>query len=126
MSFLTVQILQGIVERQQPNCRAFLDQGAAECILERCSSVQLKDGTVVPLTPSSREFIMASVDTMASKGLRVLACAFKTELGVFQDYDGSSHPSHQMLLEPENYFNIESQLTFVALSGLQVSQHDEQ
>ncbi|KAG6555237.1 hypothetical protein Mapa_003278 [Marchantia paleacea] len=114
---MSVLVNENLGEKGRKN--KLLVKGAAECVLERCSSVQLKDGTVVPLTPSSREFIMASVDTMASKGLRVLACAFKTELGVFEDYDGPSHPSHQMLLEPENYFNIETQLTFVALSGLQ-------
>ncbi|KAL3676762.1 hypothetical protein R1sor_026710 [Riccia sorocarpa] len=48
-----------------------LVKGAAEFLLERCSSVQLKDGTVVPLSPRCRELIMAAnVDAMARKGLR--------------------------------------------------------
>ncbi|KAL2641799.1 hypothetical protein R1flu_009386 [Riccia fluitans] len=96
-----------------------LVKGAAEFLLERCSSVQLKDGTIVPLSPRSRDVIMASVDAMARKGLRVLGCAFKTELGVLGDYHGVAHPSHQILLDVENYYNIESQLTFTALAGLQ-------
>ncbi|KAL3678039.1 hypothetical protein R1sor_020995 [Riccia sorocarpa] len=96
-----------------------LVKGAAEFLLERCSSVQLKDGTVVPLSPRCRELIMANVDAMARKGLRILGCAFTTELGVLDDYNGATHPSHEVLLDVENYYNIESQLTFTALAGLQ-------
>lgn len=95
-------------------------QGAAECVLERCSAVQLKDGSVVPLTPSFRENIIGSVEAMACKGLRVLACAFKSDLENLADYTGPKHPAHGMLINAENYSSIESQLTFVGLAGLQV------
>jgi Ca2+-transporting ATPase len=95
-------------------------QGAAECVLERCSSVQLRDGSVVPLNASFREKIMVSVEKLACQGLRVLACAFKTDLGTLSNYTGPKHPAHQSLVASENYSAIESELTFVGLAGLQV------
>jgi len=58
---------------------------------------------------------------MACQGLRVLACAFKTDLGTFSDYDGLQHPAHQALINADIYSSIESELTFVGLCGLQVS-----
>jgi Ca2+-transporting ATPase len=96
-----------------------LVKGAAECVLERCSSVQLRDGSVVPLNASFREKIMVSVEKLACQGLRVLACAFKTDLGTLSNYTGPKHPAHQSLVASENYSAIESELTFVGLAGLQ-------
>lgn len=82
--------------------------------------MQLKDSTIVPLTPSFRQGIMSSVEGMACQGLRVLACAFKTDLGTLSDYNGPNHPGHQTLINADNYSSIESGLTFVGLGGLQV------
>ncbi|CAK9231707.1 unnamed protein product [Sphagnum troendelagicum] len=105
------------VDGQRSN--KLLVKGAAECVLERCSSVQLRDGSVVPLNASFREKIMASVEKLACQGLRVLACAFKTDLGTLSNYTGPNHPAHQSLVASENYSAIESELTFVGLAGLQ-------
>lgn len=96
-----------------------LVKGAAEFVLERCTSVMMKDGSIVPLTPSFREEIIARINLMASKSLRVLACAYKTGLGSLNDYTGPEHHAHQLLLNTESYATIESQLTFVGLVGMQ-------
>ncbi|KAJ7535384.1 hypothetical protein O6H91_12G030800 [Diphasiastrum complanatum] len=96
-----------------------LVKGAAEFVLERCTTVQLSDGSITPLTPSFRETITQSVTAMASRSLRVLAYAFKIELGSLADYIGPEHHLHDLLVNPENYSTIESQLTFVGLTGLQ-------
>ena len=82
--------------------------------------MQLKDGTIVPLTPRFRQGIMSSVEGMACQGLRVLACAFKSDLGTLSDYNGPNHPGHQTLINADNYSSIESGATFVGLGGLQV------
>eukprot|EP00250_Pteridium_aquilinum_P009828 c18964_g1_i1 orf=764-3508(+) len=96
-----------------------LVKGAAEFVLERCTSFMLKDGSAVPLQPNIREEIIATINLMASKGLRVLACACKTGLESLDDYTGPEHSAHHLLLNTENYATIESQLTFVGLVGMQ-------
>ncbi|XP_024541081.1 calcium-transporting ATPase 2, endoplasmic reticulum-type isoform X2 [Selaginella moellendorffii] len=106
-----------IVKEDEGN--SLLVKGAAEFVLERCTSVQLKDGSVVPLTPSFRENIISCINAMTSKGLRVLALASKSDLGPLSDYTGPDHPAQNILVKPESYVLVESQLTFVGLAGLQ-------
>ncbi|KAI5079779.1 hypothetical protein GOP47_0005258 [Adiantum capillus-veneris] len=96
-----------------------LVKGAAEFVLERCASVMLKDGSIVPLVPNLREEIMATINLLAKMGLRVLACAWKQDLGPLDEYTGPDHPAHQLLMNTENYATIESQLTFLGLAGMQ-------
>ena len=79
-----------------------------------------QDGSIVPLTTRYREEILTNMNLLASKGLRVLACAYKTGLGSLDDYTGPLHPQHKMLLNAESYPTIESELTFVGLVGMQV------
>ncbi|CAI5508043.1 unnamed protein product [Closterium sp. Naga37s-1] len=57
-----------------------LVKGAAECVLTRCSSLQLPSGAIVPLNPSARARLIHSIAAMASQGLRVLAFAFRDHL----------------------------------------------
>ena len=79
-----------------------------------------QDGSIVSLTTRYREEILTNINLLASKGLRVLACAYKTGLGSLDDYTGPLHPQHKMLLNAESYATIESELTFVGLVGMQV------
>ena len=44
--------------------------------------------------------------------MRVLACAYKTGLGSLDDYTGSLHPQHKMLMNAESYATIESEMVF--------------
>ncbi|CAI7849255.1 unnamed protein product [Closterium sp. NIES-54] len=57
-----------------------LVKGAAECVLGRCSSLQLPSGIIVPLSPSAHTRLNHSIAAMASQGLRVLAFAFRDHL----------------------------------------------
>eukprot|EP00249_Psilotum_nudum_P019121 c27109_g1_i2 orf=105-3572(+) len=95
-----------------------LVKGAAEFVLERCTNAQLKDGSVISLTPSLRESIMASINSLTVQSLRVLAFAYKMDLASLSSYTGPEHPAHQLLLNPDNYATIENQMTFVGLAGL--------
>lgn len=99
--------------------KKLLVKGAAEFVLERCANVMLEDGFIVPLLPNLREEIIATINVLAGKGLRVLACACKQDLEILDDYSGPDHPAHQLLLNTENYATIESQLTFLGLAGMQ-------
>eukprot|EP01018_Ginkgo_biloba_P012398 Gb_17599 [translate_table: standard] len=50
--------------------------------------------------------------------LRCLALAYKDDLGDFNDYDGEKQPAHMKLLDPANYYSLESSLIFVGIVGL--------
>ncbi|ETV89473.1 hypothetical protein H257_00743 [Aphanomyces astaci] len=95
-------------------------KGAPEGLLTRCSHVQLHDGRVVPFTDKGRQAVLAKVTTMAQKSLRCLALAKKEDLGDLSTYDGDRrHPSHKKLESTDNFAQIESNLTFVGLVGME-------
>lgn len=96
-------------------------QGAVENLLERSSHVQLADGSLVPIDESCRQLLLLRHLEMSSKGLRCLGVAYKDELGEFSDYYNESHPAHKKLLDPAYYSSIESDLVFVGVVGLRVS-----
>ncbi len=52
-------------------------QGAAECVLERCTHVMREDGAVKPLTSGLRRNLEAAVERMAKDALRCLVAAQK-------------------------------------------------
>jgi Ca2+-transporting ATPase len=56
-------------------------QGAAECVLERCTKVLLNTGLTVPMGEEMRAQVLAAVDRITSRGLRCLAFGIKTNLG---------------------------------------------
>lgn len=92
-----------------------------ENVLERSSHVQLLDGSVEKLDQHSRDLILGNLQGMSSSALRCLGFAYKEDLPEFSTYNGDEdHPAHELLLNPENYSSIESQLVFVGLVGLRV------
>ncbi|KAL7115631.1 hypothetical protein ACP275_04G194300 [Erythranthe tilingii] len=94
-------------------------KGAVESLLDRSSHVQLLDGSVVELDQSLRAVILESLHELSSNALRVLGFAYKDDLPEFATYDGDEdHPAHRLLLKPETYTSIESNLVFAGLAGL--------
>ncbi|DBA00203.1 TPA: hypothetical protein N0F65_007828 [Lagenidium giganteum] len=94
-------------------------KGAPEGLLERCTTIQLGDGTVKPLTDAGRKAILQEVSSLAMKSLRCLAFAKKEDLGELGSYDGDRHhPAHKQLERTENFAAIESNLTFIGLASM--------
>ncbi|KAJ6303202.1 hypothetical protein OIU77_017146 [Salix suchowensis] len=94
-------------------------QGAVENLLDRSTSIQLLDGSVVALDQYSKDLILHGLHEMSTSALRCLGFAYKEGLSDFETYNGDEdHPAHQLLLEPRNYSSIENNLTFVGLVGL--------
>lgn len=94
-------------------------KGAPEGLIDRCSSIQLGDGSVKPLTAAGRQMLLAQVSALARKSLRCLALAKKEDLGDLGLYDGDRHhPAHKQLEKTENFAAIESGLTFVGLASM--------
>eukprot|EP00850_Spirogloea_muscicola_P009678 SM000055S18212 [mRNA] locus=s55:21353:28368:+ [translate_table: standard] len=102
-----------------------LVKGAVENILERCSQMQLADGSVVPLPQDARQAIVDKLNDMTSRALRCLAMAFSDDLGELQDYSGEHHRGHKLLLNPANYADIESNLVYVGMVGLRDPPREE-
>lgn len=116
----------GVIVDSRAGKRSLLVKGAVENILERSSSMQLLDGSVVPLDHDSRTVILDSLHEMSSVALRCLGFAYKDELPEFETYDGSEdHQAHELLLNPSNYSSIESDLTFAGMVGLRDPPREE-
>ncbi|GMH12775.1 hypothetical protein Nepgr_014616 [Nepenthes gracilis] len=94
--------------------------GAVENLLARSSFVQLLDGSTVVLDESTKGKILDSLEEMSKNALRCLGFAFKDDLpNEFATYNGDhDHLAHELLLNPSNYFSIESKLIFVGFAGI--------
>ncbi|KAJ4770704.1 hypothetical protein LUZ62_054961 [Rhynchospora pubera] len=108
----------GVIVKSKSGDNSLLVKGAVENLLERSISVQLQDGSVVPLDENTKRVILSTLHDMSTSALRCLGFAYKTELDQFATYDGEDHPAHKLLLDPSNYSSIESDLVFVGLVGL--------
>lgn len=93
-------------------------KGAPEGLLERCTKIMLGDGTVVPLTPEGKNAIANIMQMKASRALRVMGFAFKELSGDLATFDGDRHhPGQLQIGKLEDFVRVESDLTFVALTG---------
>ena len=101
-------------------------KGAPESVLDRCSSVLLEDGSVVPLTSKIRKQVNAKIEELSSQALRCLGLAYNAHLSQLPghlsslcDYDGEeSHPAYSVLKEPQVEKEIESEMIFVGVAGM--------
>jgi len=95
-------------------------KGAPESILERCTTIMLRDGSIQELTQEGRKAIQEEMVGMAKEALRTLAFAARfdlKDLGL-HDYDGPAHKGHAKLSDPETFVKVEVGLTFVGMVGL--------
>jgi len=93
-------------------------KGAPEGILARCSKVMLQNGQIVPLTAKGREVFNKQVDLKAGDALRCLGFALKELKGDLATFDGDRrHPARKLLSNQKDFSAIESDMTFVALTG---------
>lgn len=97
-------------------------KGAPEAILERCTSLMLRDGKVENMTSNVRRKILEEyVNPMAKGALRTLALAVRMDCGpVLSSYDGPGHKAgSQLLSDPANFVHVEQNLTFLGMVGIQ-------
>lgn len=101
------------------NANILFVKGAPEGVIERCTHIQLGDGSIKPLSDVGRQVLLAQVSSLARKSLRCLALAKKEDLPQLGSYDGDRHhPAHKLLEKTENFSAIESGLTFVGLASM--------
>jgi Ca2+-transporting ATPase len=109
----------GVIVNSRSGTKSLLVKGAVENLLERSTYIQLADGTIKPLDQNIRDLILESLHEMSTSALRCLGFAYKEDLADFSTYNGDEdHEAHQLLLNPANYPQIESRLTFVGLVGI--------
>ncbi|TDH66215.1 hypothetical protein CCR75_005432 [Bremia lactucae] len=96
-----------------------LVKGAPEGLIDRCTHVELGDGSVKLLTDAGRHVLLSHVSSLARKSLRCLALAKKEVTGELGSYDGDRHhPAHKQLEQTEHFAAIESELTFIGLVSM--------
>ncbi|KAF8365044.1 hypothetical protein HHK36_032952 [Tetracentron sinense] len=115
----------GVIAKSNSGKNLLLVKGAVENVLERSTSIQLLDGSVVELDQKSRGCILQALHEMSTSSLRCLGFAYKEELSEFATYNGEDHPAHELLLKPSNYSSIESELIFVGMVGLRDPPREE-
>ena len=101
-----------------------LVKGAPNLLIERCTHVKTRDGSVVKLTGSLRREINDKVSSLAKRPLRCLALAVKetnkleASLKSFKPNAEGDVAKHPLLKEPSKYKDIESGLTLVGVVGI--------
>jgi Ca2+-transporting ATPase len=113
---------RGLKPRKAGN--RLLVKGAPNLLIERCTHVKFRDGTVSKMNAELRREIEESVSELATRPLRCLALAVKENADLedslrnfapTNERDVSKHP---LLSNSANYRNIESGLTFIGVVGI--------
>jgi Ca2+-transporting ATPase len=101
-----------------------LVKGAPNLVLERCTHVKLRDGTVAKLTAPLRRSIEEKITDLATRPLRCIALAIKdpdqleSSLQKFRHKEEGDIAKHPLLKDPSKYKDIESGLTLVGIVGI--------
>jgi len=101
-----------------------LVKGAPNLLIDRCTHVKFRDGTVSKMTGDLRREIEQKTTELAVRPLRCLALAVKetealeSSLREYNpDADGEMN-KHPLLKDPTTYVDIESGLTLVGIVGI--------
>ena len=110
--------------KPRPAGNRLLVKGAPNLLLERCTHVKFRDGTVAKLSGELRRSIESKLSEMAARPLRCLALAVKDKdqldasLQAFVAKEEGDVARHPLLSNPDNYKDIESGLTLVGIVGI--------
>jgi Ca2+-transporting ATPase len=115
-------VREGVASRKAGN--RLLIKGAPNLLIERCTHIKFRDGTVAKMTGPLRRLMEEKVSEMAARPLRCLALAVK-EHGQLEDslkdfipHEDSSLTNHPLLSNSSHYKAIESGLTLVGVVGI--------
>jgi len=101
-----------------------LVKGAPNLLINRCTHVKLRDGTVKKITGEMRRAIEAKTTELAKRPLRCLALAVKenqyleSSLRGFESTSEGDVAKHPLLSDPKRYKDVESGLTLVGIVGI--------
>ena len=112
----------GVPARKSGN--RLLVKGAPNLLMERCTHVKFRDGTVAKMTGALRRSIEEKISEMAARPLRCLALAVKENSQLedtIRNYvpkDDRDVATHPLLANSTNFKAIESGLTLVGIVGI--------
>jgi P-type Ca2+ transporter type 2C len=112
----------GVKSRKAGN--RLLVKGAPNLLIERCTHVKFRDGTVSKITGKLRREIEQKVSELATRPLRCIALAVKESnqleesISRFNPQDDRDVARHPLLSNSDNYRNIESGLMLVGIVGI--------
>jgi Ca2+-transporting ATPase len=113
---------EGVASRKAGN--RLLIKGAPNLLIERCTHIKFRDGTVAKMTGALRRLMEEKVSEMAARPLRCLALAVKEHgqleesLKEFVPHEDSLLTNHPLLSNSSHYKAIESGLTLVGVVGI--------
>ncbi len=96
-------------------------KGAPELLLDRCSSLMLPSGKVVPMTGDRYSKLVTKMKNMGERPLRCLLLALKDgrEMGGLGSLmEGGGTERHPKLRDSSNFVNLESDLTCLGVIGI--------
>jgi len=100
-----------LCKNKETGSRSLFVKGAAELLLNRCTTLMQADGSVVPMSSEDRTKLAEQITDMSKRPLRVLGMAIKPNMP-------SKEELPDELKNIDEYINIESELTFVGLTGI--------
>jgi Ca2+-transporting ATPase len=110
--------------KSRKNGNRLLVKGAPNLVLERCTHIKHRDGSVTKLTTPIRRTIEAKIKELAVRPLRCLALAVKDagqlepSLLKFDPTDDGAAARHPLLKDSTKFKDIESGLTLVGIVGI--------
>ncbi|CAD8101390.1 unnamed protein product [Paramecium sonneborni] len=94
-------------------------KGAPDYLLEKSNLILNSNGDAVPLKAQDKNELLKIVKNLAEKGLRTLAICVQEDCGQLSDYDGPKHPAHNLLIDTNNYKDLESKPIIIGVVALQ-------
>ena len=94
-------------------------KGAPDYLIKEAGSVLLRNGEIAPIDENNRKQLLDKVNNLAQRGLRTLALCYKEDCGPLSDYNGHNHPSHQLLVDPAKYSELETSSIVIGIVGIQ-------
>jgi P-type Ca2+ transporter type 2C len=104
-----------------------LVKGAAEMVVMRCNRIKLRDGSIIPISKSMREYLLDQISQVAARPLRCLAMAYKD----MQEYssnsrlqslaglvDSATASNNELLKDRQSFMTIEDDMVLVAFCGI--------
>lgn len=76
------------------------------------------NGKVVDMNQKQKDELLNKIKGLAEKGLRTLAICIQEDCGALNDYDGPKHKAHELLVDTNNYKELEKNPIIVGIVAL--------
>lgn len=95
-----------------------LVKGAPHMLLERCTHVKLRDGTIIPISAKVRKQIDGTIQSIGGRALRCIGLAMKDGSALNSNLLQENEEYNEVLKDSSKFATIESGLTFVGMAAI--------